>query len=194
MHELILRSLEKVRILLLNASAKNYGATQEILFTIKKQVRSIDTFDNICLGDVNLKFCKGCKLCYDTCKCNQEDDMETIINKIDSSDIIIVAAPSYWADIPGQFKVFIDRCTIYSDTNPNPSHRELKSGKKCFAIALRTGIRPMECEHIIETIHHWCGHMKINLVDSMYFCGIKDKQDVTRYKDIIRKKTIEWLY
>jgi len=182
-----------MRILLLNAGAKNYGATQEILMTIKSQIPSTETVYSICLGDVFLKFCKGCKSCYDTCKCIQEDDMESIINKIDSADIIIIAAPSYWADIPGQFKVFIDRCTVYSDTNPNPNHRELKGGKKCYAIALRTGGRPMECEHIIETVSHWCGHMKIKLVDSMYFCGINDKQDISQHKESIRKKAIEWL-
>jgi multimeric flavodoxin WrbA len=119
--------------------------------------------------------------------------MEAIIDEIDSSDMIIIAAPSYWADIPGQFKVFIDRCTVYSDTNPNQYHRELKEGKKCYAIALRTGKRPVECEHIIESINHWCGHMKIDMTDSMYFCGINDKDDISIHKDQIKKKAKEWL-
>ena len=104
--------------------------------------------------------------------------MESLIEKIDNVDILVIAAPSYWADVPGQFKVFIDRCTVYSETNPNPAHRELKLGKKCYGIALRTGRRTVECEHIIETIGHWCGHMKIDMAGSMYFCEIKDKADV----------------
>jgi multimeric flavodoxin WrbA len=118
--------------------------------------------------------------------------MDSLINQIDDSDIIVIAAPSYWADVPGQFKVFIDRCTLYSETNPNPSHRILKSGKKSYVVALRTGTRPIECEHIIETIKHWGGHMNIDTIDSMYFCEIKDKEDILKHKDKIISKAKEW--
>lgn len=182
-----------VKILLVNASAKNYGATQEILLTIKKEISDTESVKIICLGDMNIGYCKGCKTCYDTCECVQKDDVDYIINDIDNSDIIVIAAPSYWADIPGQFKVFIDRCTVYSDTNPNPNHRTLKSGKRCYAIALRTGTRPVECEHIIDSIRHWCGHMRINMVDSMYFCGINDAKDIVQYKKSICQKSNEWI-
>ena len=106
--------------------------------------------------------------------------------------ILVITAPSYWGDVPGQFKVFIDRCTVYSETNPNPAHRVLKPGKKCFGIALRQGTRPMECEHIIETIEHWCGHMKIDMIDSVYFCEMKDKADAVKIADSICLKAKDW--
>lgn len=96
--------------------------------------------------------------------------------------------------VPGQFKVFIDRCTVYSDTNPNAGHRTLKSPKKCYAIALRAGTRPVECEHIIETVKHWCGHMKIDMLDSMYFCGINDKRDIDEHKSYLCEKAKAWFY
>lgn len=181
-----------MKVLLFNAGAKNYGATQEILTIVKNQIPITAIVNSICLGDVHIQFCKGCKSCYDTGNCFQEDNMEAIINEIDDSDIIIIASPSYWADIPGQFKVFIDRCTVYSDTNPNPNHRELKPGKKCYVIALRTGKRPVECEHIIESINHWCGHMKIDMIDSMYFCEVSNKEDILQYKVSIIEKSKKW--
>lgn len=181
-----------MKILLLNAGAKDYGATQEILLTIQKEISTQHAVELICLGTQNIHFCKGCKSCYDSCECVLKDDVLSIIHAIDASDCIIIAAPSYWADVPGQFKVLIDRCTPYSDTNPNPNHKILKSGKKCYAIALRTGTRPFECEHIIESIRHWCGHMKISMADSMYFCKINDKADIEPYKEYIREKSKEW--
>lgn len=181
-----------MKVLMLNAGAKNNGPTQEILKTIENEIKHNSIMNIICLGDADMRYCKGCKVCYNTSKCVQEDDMESIINQIDTSDIIIAAAPSYWADISGQFKVFIDRCTVYSDTNPNSDHRIFKSGKRCYAIALRTGKRPVECEHIIDTINHWCGHMKIDMVGSMYFCEINDKNDIAQHKESICKKIKEW--
>lgn len=181
-----------MKALLLNTSPKNYGATQEILSIVMNHLPQGVSTELLCLGDINIKYCLGDMTCYDTCKCIQHDDMESLIEKIDNADILIIAAPSYWADIPGQFKVFIDRCTVYSDTNPNPAHRVLRSGKKCYGIALRTGTRTVECEHIIETIAHWCGHMKIDMIDSVYFCEIKDKTDIIKITDSICLKTKEW--
>ncbi len=182
-----------MKVLLLNASPKNYGATQEILKIIRNRIPHNITSEILCLGDVDIEYCLGDKACYETCKCIQNDEMEALINKIDDSDVLIIAAPSYWADVPGQFKVFIDRCTAYGETNSNPEHRELKPGKECYAIALRTGMRNAECEHIIETIRHWCGHMKIDMIDSIYFCGINDKDDIHMHKEILETKTQEWL-
>lgn len=180
-----------MNVLLLNAGAKNDGATQEILLTIKHALHADS--DIVCLGDLVIKYCKGCKVCYNTPKCIQDDDMYALINRIDASDILIIAAPSYWADVPGQFKVFIDRCTPYSNTNPNIGRRTLKGGKTCYAIALRTGTRPAECEHIIETIAHWCGHMGIDMAGSIYFCGINNKEDIEKHKDLICEKVKDWL-
>ncbi len=181
-----------MNVLLFNASPKKNGATQEILAIMKEQISTDVNVDMLCLGDFNIAYCLGEKCCYETCTCIQEDDMQQIIDRIDQADKIVIVAPSYWADVPGQFKVFIDRCTPYSDTNPNQEHRKLKAGKVCYAVALRTGTRPMECEHIIDTIKHWCGHMKIEMPDSMYFCGINDKADIGLYQDQIAKKAIEW--
>ncbi len=181
-----------MNVLLFNASPKKDGATHEILSIIEDQITSDVTVDMLCLGELNIAYCLGEKCCYETCICIQDDDMQQIIDRIDQADKIVIAAPSYWADVPGQFKVFIDRCTPYSDTNPNQEHRKLREGKVCYAIALRTGTRPVECEHIIETIKHWCGHMKIEMSDSMYFCGINDKTDIGLYYDQIADKARAW--
>lgn len=118
-----------MRVLLLNASAKNDGATQEILLTIKKFVPNAQDANVICLGDIN----------------------------------------------------------------PYPNHRVLSTRKKCYAIALRTGSTPSECENIIRSIRHWCGHMKIDMLDSILLCGIRGKDDIGHYKENICEKAQEWL-
>ena len=54
------------------------------------------------------------------------------------ADFVVIAAPSYWAEVPGQLKVFFDRSTPYGDTNPS---RRLwrKKPAKGIAIAVRAG-------------------------------------------------------
>lgn len=181
-----------MKVLLLNASPKKTGATQEILKTLQEAIGGGEETELLCLGDFSIHYCLGCKRCYSARRCVWQDDMETLLGKIEEADVLVIAAPSYWADVPGQFKVFIDRCTPYSNTNPDPARRGLKAGKRCYAVALRTGTRPAECQHIIETIEHWCGHMGIDFAGSMYFCQIEGKEDIEPRKPAIRAKAGEW--
>lgn len=181
-----------MKVLLLNAGAKSHGATQSILETIREVLPDGWEEDMVRLGELDVHFCRGCKVCYETCTCVQKDDVQTLLSRMDEADVLIIAAPSYWGDIPAQFKAFIDRCTPYSNTCPNSAHKTLRSGKKCFGVALRAGTRPGECQHIIETIAHWCGHMEIEMVDSMYFCQINEEQDINPRKSEIRQTAGQW--
>lgn len=181
-----------MKVLLLNASPKGNGATQEILKTVQASLPSNAESKLLCLGDFQIKYCLGCKTCYQSRSCVQQDDMPALLDQIDGAEALVIAAPSYWADVPGQFKALIDRCTPFSDTNPDPGRPALSPGKRCYAIALRTGSRPVECQHIIDTIVHWCGHMGIETAGSMYFCRIEGKEDIEQHKPAIREKTKEW--
>ena len=43
------------------------------------------------------------------------------------ANIVISVSPSYWADVPGQFKSFIDRCTPWCNTHE--PHAKISSGR-----------------------------------------------------------------
>lgn len=124
-----------MKILLINCSPVRNGATAEIVKVVNSCLKKDNEIRSICIDDYDIKYCKGCRSCHMTAKCIQEDDTEKVIGQYDWADIIISVSPSYWADIPGQFKVFIDRCTPWCDTHE--PHATIKSGKK--AIRLHCG-------------------------------------------------------
>ena len=65
-----------MNLFLLNASPKNYGATQRIVDLIAEEaVGQFELITKCCLGDVDISYCKGCKTCYVTGICGIEDDM-----------------------------------------------------------------------------------------------------------------------
>lgn len=181
-----------MKILLLNWSPKSCGATQEILKTLAEAAPREAQTELLCLGDLKIGYCKGCKVCYTARECMLKDDMQPLMESLKAADILVIAAPSYWADIPGIAKSFIDRCTAFSDTNPDPSGPRLRAGKRCFGIALRTGMRSAECEHILQTIEHWCGHMGIEMKEGIYFCRIEGKEDIEPHKALLREKAKVW--
>ncbi len=74
--------------------AKSVGAETELLFP----------------GDYNIKPCRGCQACEKTHKCLiTDDDIGPIHKAIESCDAIVVGTPTYYGDITGLFKVYVDR-------------------------------------------------------------------------------------
>ena len=66
--------------------------------------------EKIFLGDKEINYCIAC----DTCKrngdiCDQDDDMAEILNKMITSDVIVMATPVYFYTMDAQMKTLIDR-------------------------------------------------------------------------------------
>lgn len=150
----------------MNSSNKYYGE-------IKKH----------CLGDIELKYCVGCKTCYETGKCALDDGFQNVFGEIIDSDYIVLISPSYWGDITGQTKVFFDRSTPYCDTNPNRNYpAKIRKG---ISIAIRTGQNEAENIHIIETMEHYFGHLEIKPVDKLSICEVEKPSDLLKHTETL---------
>ena len=169
--------------LVMNCSPVRNGATAEIVKTVFDCLKERYDTRSICIDDFQIGFCKGCRTCHSTARCFQNDDLHKVIEHYEWADIIISVAPSYWADIPGQFKAFIDRCTPWCNTHE--PHAVLNGGKKGYSIALRTGSGMGECNRIIESIEHFYGHMEIECCDRLGLCCIENKEAVEQRKNEI---------
>lgn len=173
-----------MNILIINCSPVRNGATAEIVNLVKEYVEDDNIVKTVCIDDYDIKLCKGCRKCHETAKCFQEDDVDKLMAEYDWADKIVSVSPSYWADIPGQFKVFIDRCTPWCNTHE--PHAKIESGKRGYTIALRTGPGMPECERIISSIEHFHGHLEIASCGKLGLCGIEYKEDVEKRKEEIK--------
>ena len=171
--------------LVINCSPVRTGATAEIVRLVSDQLSVKYSVKSICIDDYAFAFCRGCRSCHDTAKCVMNDAavIEDIMHEYDEADVIVSVSPSYWADVPGQFKAFIDRCTPWCNTHE--PHATIKSGKKGYAIALRTGPNMPECERIICSIEHFYGHLEIECVGHLGLTSIEYKEDVDPRKQEI---------
>ncbi len=167
---------QKMKALVMNCSPVKNGATAEITKIVFEYLQEKYEVRTICIDDYSFNFCKGCRVCHNTAKCVQHDDVDKIVEQYEWADIIVSVAPSYWADIPGQFKAFIDRCTPWCNTHE--PHATMSTGKKGYAIALRTGLGMKECLRIIESIEHFYGHMEIKCCGSLGLCSVEYKEAV----------------
>lgn len=171
-----------MKALVMNCSPVRDGATAEIVNIVSKCLADRYEVRSICIDDFRIGFCKGCRTCHRTAKCIQDDDVGKIIENYEWADMIISVSPSYWADIPGQFKAFIDRCTPWCNTHE--PHAALRAGKKGYVIALRTGTSMKECQRIFESIEHFYGHLEIACCGRLGLCSVE-------YKDAVEQRKAE---
>lgn len=169
-----------MNLLVINCSPVRNGATAEIVNIVSQRLSGAFNTKVICIDDYDFAFCKGCRTCHRTAKCVMNDDISLIVGEFERADVIISVAPSYWADIPGQFKAFIDRCTPWCNTHE--PHAKLNSPKKGYAIALRTGTSMKECEKIIGSIEHFYGHLEIECCGGLGLCSVEYKDNVEAKK------------
>ncbi|MBP5491199.1 MAG: flavodoxin family protein [Lachnospiraceae bacterium] len=165
-----------MKALIINCSPVKTGATAEIAGIVTGELSVGFDTKCICIDDYTFAFCRGCRTCHKTAKCIMDDDAGRIMEEIDEADVIVCVAPSYWADIPGQFKAFIDRCTPWCDTHE--PHAAIREGKKGFAIALRTGPGMHECERIIQSIEHFYGHLHIACTGHLGLTSVEYRENV----------------
>ncbi len=115
--------------LIVNCSPVKTGATAEIVKIIAGELTRKYKTKAVCIDDYEFSFCKGCRSCHKTARCVIDDDVPLLLDEFERADVIVCVSPSYWADVPGQFKAFIDRCTPWCNTNePHASNKPRQKG------------------------------------------------------------------
>ena len=118
--------MENKRILAIQGSFKDKGITSSMLsYAVDEAKKAGFDVQYIRLHDCNIGYCKGCRQCFDTGECIfKDDDMPMISGAIKAADVIILACPVYWANVPAIVKNMFDRMSGTSmeetDTFPRP--------------------------------------------------------------------------
>ena len=119
------------RVLAILGSPHIDGATATMLnHSICEAEKAGYTIAKINLYEKRLAFCTGCRLCLISGMCVQKDDIQEIISLLRESQIVVLAAPTYWANVPAPVKNLFDRLlgTAMEETAAFPKPR--LSGKK----------------------------------------------------------------
>lgn len=173
------------KLLLINCSPVRNGATAEIVHMAQEGLSAAFETKAVCIDDYSIALCRGCRSCHQTAACVMQDGAQELLSEMAWADVILCVAPSYWADVPGQFKVFIDRCTPWCNTHE--PYATIGSGKAGYAIALRTGPSMRECDRLLETIRHFYGHLEVDTRGTLGLCQVENRDDALgRKEEILR--------
>ena len=163
------------KVLLICGSNRD-GYSYKILKEIDNK---LDNTELVKLRDYNIEFCKGCLYCNDHPKCVINDDLDTIVNKMLSSDIIVFAIPNYFGGMGGFFKNFVDRFH-YMYKRDTLSDKEF--------IFIYTGALDddsITMEQLTKSTYHLEKYLKWNVVNRYSFSSSKEL-DLDKINEIIK--------
>lgn len=118
-------------VLAILGSPHSKGITAAMLdYSIQEAEKAGCSITKINLYEKQLAFCTGCRVCLTSGECVQNDDIQGIISLLHESQIVIIAAPTYWANVPAPVKNLFDRLlgTAMEETATFPKPR--LSGKR----------------------------------------------------------------
>lgn len=91
-------------VLGINASARKNGNCQALLDEALKTAKEAGcAVEAVCLIDLNISPWN---------EVSPKDDMEKLLGKIKTADVIILASPIYFGSLSAQAKIMIDRCQV----------------------------------------------------------------------------------
>lgn len=123
--------MSEKKVLAILGSPHKDGITAAMLDCATRRAEKMGyTVIKINLYEKNLSYCTGCRACTKTKVCVQKDDIREIVYGIHECQIVFLAAPVYWANIPAPVKNLFDRLlgTAMEETNTFPKPR--LQGKK----------------------------------------------------------------
>ncbi len=128
-----------MNIITIHSSPRKNGITSTILSEIEKNIGSEHCIETFNVNNLNFKPCTGCLKCRPNSVCVlPRDDAHKFYDKLTTSNLIIVASPVYWGNIPGPLKTLFDRCvTAFESIESGPKTKlpeKRLTGKKAILI------------------------------------------------------------
>jgi multimeric flavodoxin WrbA len=175
-----------VKVTAFNGSARPDGNTAAMIrhVFVPLEQAGIET-ELFQLGGRTIRGCAACYTCYreKNGRCVINDVVNECVEKMAASDGIIIASPTYFADVSTETKALIDRAGLVSRANGNLLSR--KVGAAVVAVRRAGAI------HAFDTINHFFLISQMIVPGSSYWnIGIgREKGEVEQDEEGVRTMT-----
>lgn len=179
-----LESLIMKRILAVVGSPRRNGNTHILVSKIAEGARAKAAIvDELFLGELTIRECDGCHVCWEGKDCNKKDDMPAIYPKIIQSDVIIFGTPVYWYGPTALMKAFIDRFVYFNC----PQNREKIRGKSAVIAVPFEEENPETAGPVVEFFQKCLDYLQVNLVGRIIVPGVSKKGEIRQKPERLRE-------
>lgn len=140
-----------MKILVINGSYRENGVTDAATARAIKELRlGGHDIEQIVLRDTPIEFCRNCRVCMqqkgeNPGRCVLDDDMASIVERIESADAYVLAAPVNFGSVTAVFKRFMERLAVYGywpEGRKYPLFRKENQSPKKRALIISSSAAP----------------------------------------------------
>jgi multimeric flavodoxin WrbA len=167
-----------MKVLGLSGSMRKDGNTAQLIKVILKRCEEAGVETKfISLAGKKILPCLGCEKCKEKKWCIiEKDDWSAIVQEILNCEVLVIGSPTYYYDICGHLKNFIDRTySLYHD-------RKL-AGRRGVAVAVQA---QKGANRTIQTIEGFLSSHEFSSLGSVKGTGYKEG-DVLNDEEAVRK-------
>jgi hypothetical protein len=133
--------------------------------------------EQVFLSELNVAPCQACDHCLSTGECAQRDNMPTLLEQMQHSQIWVLGTPVYWSGPTAQFKAFLDRWY---------SARRIEFEEPRAILVMPMGepdIRYADCT--VQTVRTALAYLKVDLFATVLAPNVWGLGEVRKYPDVI---------
>lgn len=171
-----------MKVLGLSGSMRKEGNTAQLIKVILKRCEDEDIkTEFISLAGKKIHPCLGCEKCKEKKWCVIEnDDWSGVVQKILDCDVLVIGSPTYYFDICGHLKNFIDRTySLYHD-------RKL-AGRKGVAVAVQA---QKGANRTIQTIEGFLSTHEFSSLGSVKGSGYEEGAVLNDHDAVLKAQKI----
>ncbi|MBP1924671.1 multimeric flavodoxin WrbA [Sedimentibacter acidaminivorans] len=145
----------------------------------------------IFLPDFNIKDCTGCERCKVGFKCVKKDDMQKLYPLIEKADAIVIGSPTYFYNVTGVTKNFLNRLYCYEIFDENDRSvwmglNEVIGIKYAVTVAVCEQEREEDMGYTSLTLSKTIEAVGYRVIDNIKALHVYSKGDILNYEDELK--------
>ncbi len=134
--------------------------------------------EKVFLADLSISPCRGCNACVIAGRCVQQDDLATLLEKMERSQVWVLGTPVYWWGPTAQMKTFVDRWY-------GGARQISPAGKRAIlAVPLGDG-NPRTARHTVGMLTDSLNYLNVEIVATILAPGVEEQGVVRNYPDVL---------
>jgi multimeric flavodoxin WrbA len=132
--------------------------------------------ETLFLGDLDIRECDGCHVCWKGNQCSKKDDMNTIYPKIIKSDVIVFGTPVYWYGPTALMKSFIDRFVYFNC----PENRAAIKGKSAVIAVPFEETNLRTADLLVKFFRKSLHFLEMKMIGKILVPGVSGRGDIVK--------------
>ena len=135
------------------------------------------------LGDLTIRECDGCHVCWAGKPCPKQDDMNDIYPLIAEGSAIVFGTPVHWYCPTALMKGFLDRFVYFNC----PENRKLVRGKAAALVVPFEEQDPQTASLLVAMFERSLAYLEMGLAGTLLVPGVTQPGEVRQQQDVMAR-------